>query len=235
MIVHDRNATVQKAYLLDLAITEYREARDLQLAAVAARITGRLPADLVIMLEHPPVYTLGRRGGLDNLAVDESFLETKGIRVEPIERGGDITYHGPGQLVVYPIVNLNANRIKVVDYVCSLEEAMVRTVARWGITASGDAVNRGAWIGRRKLGSIGITVRRGVAFHGLALNVNTDLTPFEWINPCGIKDCEMTSMARECGRTISMVSARKCMQQQLADILRMDFKPIDLETLKHHL
>ena len=229
-----RNTTVQKAYLLDLAVTEYREAHDLQLATVAARISGRLTADLVIMLEHPPVYTLGRRGGLDNLTVEASFLESKGIRVEPIERGGDITYHGPGQLVVYPIINLNASRIKVVDYVCCLEEAMVRTVARWGIKASGDAVNRGAWIGGRKLGSIGITVRRGVTFHGLALNVNTDLTPFEWINPCGIRDCKMTSVAKECGRTISMASARKCMRQHLADILRMDFTPIDIEALKHH-
>ncbi len=225
---------MRDAFLLDLALTDYREAHDLQLAAVAARVDKRLAVNLVIMIEHPSVFTLGRRGGLENLTVPSSYLDARGIQVEPIERGGNITYHGPGQLVVYPVIDLKATRMKVVDYVSGLEEAMVRTVAHWGIAASGDADNRGVWIGKRKLGSIGITVRRGVTFHGLALNINTDLTPFGWINPCGLKDCEMTSVAKEYGQPISMATARKRMQQQLADVLRLEFRPIDLEALKNH-
>lgn len=229
------NPENRTTYLLELPETAYREAYEVQLAAVGARIAGRLPRDLVIMLEHPPVFTLGRRGGRENLLVPEGVLQERGIQIVPIERGGDITYHGPGQLVVYVLVDLNAAHLKVVELVGGLEEAMVRTAAHWGIKAHGDAQMRGAWIAQRKLGSVGITIRRGVSFHGLALNVNTDLAPFGWINPCGLAGCRMTSLALETGDAVPMAQAREQMARHLEEIFQVHLAPIDMALLKGHL
>jgi len=225
----------RQGYLLDLPQTAYREAYDLQQRVVAARIAGRLPLDLVIMLEHPPVFTLGRRGGRQNLLVSEAMLAEKGIQIVPIERGGDITYHGPGQLVVYVLINLNAARLKVTELVDGLEEAMVRTAAQWGLKARGDAQMRGAWIAKRKLGSVGITIRRGVSVHGLALNVHTDLTPFSWINPCGLTGCRMTSLALESKSAVPMDQVREGMARHLEELLDIRLATIDLVGLKAHL
>ena len=219
------------AYLLDLPVTDYRNAHELQLDAVAARRSGHLMRDLVMMLEHPPVFTLGRRGGEDNLLVPMQWLEDRRLEVVSIERGGDITFHGPGQLVVYALVDLKARGMSVTDFVGRLENAMAATAAHWGVTARGDDTNRGAWIGRRKLGSVGITVRRGITFHGLAMNVNTDLAPFQWINPCGIKSCEMTSLEKESGRSIEMADARAQMAIQLSELFGMELMRIDMHEL----
>ncbi|MBR9981992.1 MAG: lipoyl(octanoyl) transferase LipB [Desulfatitalea sp.] len=219
------------AYLLDLPRTDYSEALALQRAAVDARRSGRLDRDLVILLEHPPVFTLGRRGGRENLLISEAILQEKGIAIVPVERGGDITYHGPGQLVVYPLIDLTAARIKVVELVTAMETAMVRTAAQWGVSARGDTVHRGAWVGPRKLGSVGITVRRSVSFHGLALNVTTDRTPFTWINPCGIQSCEMTTLAREAGAAVSMETVRQQMVAHLGLLLDLTFERVSRDTL----
>lgn len=223
------------AYLLDLPQTNYLEALTLQRTAVEARKDGRLDRDLIILLEHPPVFTLGRRGGRENLLIPEETLEHSGIAIVPIERGGDITYHGPGQLVVYPLIHLTNARIKVVTFVNTLEQAMIRTAAHWAIQARGDAANRGAWVRGRKLGSVGITVRRGISFHGLALNVTTDLTPFTWINPCGIQSCEMTTLARETDRPVTMEEVRRQITIHLGSLLNLSFETLDLKRLGMHL
>ncbi|MDA8140066.1 MAG: lipoyl(octanoyl) transferase LipB [Desulfobacteraceae bacterium] len=223
------------AYLLDLPLTEYSNALALQRAAVQARREGRLDRDLILMLEHPPVFTLGRRGGRENLLISEEELRKKNIAVVPIERGGDITYHGSGQLVVYPIVDLNAAHIKVVAFVDLLEQAMIRTAAHWDIPARGDAQHRGAWVEHRKLGSIGLTVRHGISFHGLALNVTTDLTPFTWINPCGIQACEMTTLSREANQSVSVEEVRKQMADQLGGLLGATFKSINIESANAYI
>jgi lipoate-protein ligase B len=223
------------AYLLDLPLLEYTAALNLQRAAVAARRSGRLDRDLVILVEHPPVFTLGRRGGLQNLRVPEDLLRQKGIAIVAVERGGDITYHGPGQLVVYPLMDITAARIKVVTLVEGLEQAMVRTAAQYGLQARGDAIHRGAWVGRRKLGSVGITIRRGISFHGLALNVGTDLSPFAWINPCGIQACEMTSLSRETGTAVDMPTVRRRMVDHLGALFDMDCAPIEPAELEEML
>jgi lipoyl(octanoyl) transferase len=220
------------AYLLNLAETPYLEAHALQTAANAARHAGRLDRDLVIMLEHPPVFTLGRRGGRENLVVPEETLRRRGIEIIPVERGGDITYHGPGQLVAYLIVDLKPGRWTVVDFVSRLESAMVCTAAQWGIAATGNDDFRGAWIAERKLGSVGITIRRGITFHGLALNVNTDLEPFSWINPCGIQGCAMTSLAQELGYTVDMEPVRRQMTEQLSAQFGLVFEALPIETAK---
>ncbi|MEJ2037395.1 MAG: lipoyl(octanoyl) transferase LipB [Desulfosarcinaceae bacterium] len=220
------------AYLLDLPLTGYESALEFQRRAVAARKDGRLDRDLIIALEHPPVFTLGRRGGRENLLVPEDRLSARGIAVVPIERGGDITYHGPGQLVIYVIMALRKGNLSVTGLVSGLEQVMVAAAARWGLDASGNETYRGAWIGRRKLGSIGITIRRGVSFHGLALNVNTDLEPFSWINPCGIQGCSMTSLAREIGGPVDMAAARREALSSLASIFELHLEPIDVDKLE---
>ena len=220
------------AYLLDLPLTGYERALEFQRRAVAARKDGRLDRDLIIALEHPPVFTLGRRGGRENLLVPEDRLSARGIAVVPIERGGDITYHGPGQLVIYVIMALREGNLSVTGLVSGLEQVMVAAAARWGLDASGNETYRGAWIGRRKLGSIGITIRRGVSFHGLALNVNTDLEPFSWINPCGIQGCSMTSLAREIGGPVDMAAARREALSSLASIFELHLEPIDVDKLE---
>lgn len=226
---------MRPGYLLDLPPTDYSQALALQRRAVQARREGCLARDLVVMLEHPPVFTLGRRGGRENLLVSEETLRAKGIAVVPIERGGDITYHGPGQLVVYPLIDLNAGHHSVVGFVAALEQAMVRTAAHWNVAARGDALHRGAWVGSAKLGSVGITVRRGITFHGLALNVSTDLTPFAWINPCGIQACAMTTLAVETGEDVPMKAVRNEMARHLSDLLGLELQTIDMETLTSHL
>jgi lipoate-protein ligase B len=220
------------AYLLNLSRIDYRTAHRLQLDAVAARHAGCLDRDLVIMLEHHPVFTLGRRGGRENLIVSEEILQTRKIDIVPVERGGDITYHGPGQLVVYLIMDLKPKRLSVIDFVSDLETAMVRTAGYWRIKADGNNDFRGAWVGRRKLGSVGITVRRGTTFHGLALNANTDLEPFTWINPCGIQGCTMTSLAKETGHEVDMAEVRQQMVEHLSNLFGLAWEDLDYETAK---
>jgi lipoate-protein ligase B len=216
---------------VDFDRIDYRNAWDLQGNLITARKERILEKDIVLFLEHPPVFTLGRRGGRECLLVSEEFLEKAGVQVIQVERGGNITFHGPGQLVVYPIVDLQTARIKVVDFVNDLEEVMLRTAAQWGIAAERNSANRGIWVGRHKIGSIGIAVRRGISFHGLALNVLTDLTPFSWIQPCGLKDVGMTTMQQETAQPLSMQQVRTVLKTQFENVFGVKFvskKPEDL-------
>ncbi|MGB8720888.1 MAG: lipoyl(octanoyl) transferase LipB [Desulfobacterales bacterium] len=205
-------------YGVELPQIDYRAAWQLQAGLVAARRQGSLERDIFIFLEHPPVFTLGRRGGRENLVVPETLLEKSGIPVVQVERGGNITYHGPGQLVVYPIIDLQAAGLGVTDYVSALETVMIRLAADFGVSAQRDARNRGAWVGNNKLGSIGIAVRRGVSFHGLAFNANLALAPFGWINPCGLKDVGMTTLACERGTPVSMTAVRQAAWRQIVAV-----------------
>jgi lipoic acid synthetase len=218
----DKRRTTDKnieCYITDLGLVDYRKAWKLQTDLVDARINKIITSDIVLLLEHPPVFTLGRRGGDENLLVSASFLEKSGISVIQVERGGNITYHGPGQLVVYFIMNLQALRIAVVEFVEALEEAMLQTVGFWGIRAQRNPANRGIWVGDKKMGSIGIALRKGVSFHGLALNVNLDLTPFSWIQPCGLQGVQMTSMKQELSRDVSVPDVRNVLKEQLEAVL----------------
>jgi len=210
----------------DLGLIEYREAWKMQTDLVDARIKNEFSSDVVLFLEHPAVFTLGRRGGDENLLISESFLEKSGISVVQVERGGNITYHGPGQLVVYPIMDLHTARIGVVEFVEALEKVMLKTVAFWGIKAEQSSANRGIWVGDKKLGSIGIALRKGVSFHGLALNVNLDLLPFSWIQPCGLQNIQMTSMKQESSREISMNKVRESIKENFESVFGM--QPIDI-------
>jgi len=206
----------------------YAEAWDLQARLVEARAAGALPNDVVLVLEHPAVFTLGKRGGRENLLVPEETLARQGIPIVQVERGGNITYHAPGQLVLYPIIHLERAGIKVVDMVDRLEEVMIRTCAQWGIQAGRNPLNRGVWVGMKKVGAIGIAVRRGVSFHGMALNVNIDLAPFGWIQPCGLEGVGVTSMRAESGQDPGMAEVRRMLAQHMQTVFGARLMPADL-------
>ena len=170
----------------------YREAVALQERLRDARQADAIP-DTLLLLEHPPTYTRGRRAQPADLPRGEQWYRDQGIAVEDSDRGGQVTYHGPGQLVGYPIVRVSSVR----DYVAALERAMVAALRDEGIAATAPDGLTGVWTGGAKIGSIGVHVSRGVTTHGFAVNVSNDLAPFSWIATCGVDGAEMTSVARE--------------------------------------
>ena len=225
------NCHDKRWHCIELPAIEYREAWDLQCSLVVARKDRIIDTDIVLFLEHLPVFTIGRRGGLNNLTVSEVFLVKSGIPVIHVERGGNITFHGPGQLVVYPIINMRTARIGVADYVDSLEEVMIRTAADQGIMAERNPINRGVWVGNNKLGSIGIAIRHGICFHGIAFNVNLSLKPFGWIKPCGLQDVGMTSIERELSRKVSMSQVREAIKCHMEAVFGVELIMTSLKEL----
>jgi lipoate-protein ligase B len=189
------------------------EAFELQRTLRERRAAGELP-DLVLVLEHPPVYTKGKRTEPADLPMGEDWYRMQGIDVCETDRGGRVTYHGPGQLVAYPIMAVD----RVADFVHAMERAMVAALADEGVQAEPRATPfTGVWVGDRKIGSIGVRVRDGVSMHGLAVNVDNDLQPFEWIVPCGIDHARVTSVSRETGGERSLPCFRKRMAHRLAE------------------
>jgi lipoate-protein ligase B len=221
----------KKWFCIELPTTEYREAWNLQVRLVKERKDKTIDRDIILLLEHLPVFTLGKRGGLKNLNVTQDILKESGISVIHTERGGDITFHAPGQLVIYPIIDLRAARMGVMDYVKDLEEIMIRTAADWGIKAVRNLLSRGVWVDNNKLGSIGIAIRRGICFHGMALNVNLSLEPFGWINPCGLDDTRMTSMEQVLSCEISMEQVRQAVKDHIQEIFRVELIMTDPDKL----
>jgi lipoyl(octanoyl) transferase len=195
--------------LLTLGRVSYAEALAIQQQVVAAR-KQNLIGDTLLLLEHPPVLTLGRNAHRSNVLVSDELLAQRGVELHEINRGGDVTYHGPGQLIGYPIIDLRGNlpgkkgpHLGPVDYVRLLEEALIRTCADFGVMAQRICKLTGVWtlaggsIREKKIAAIGVHVSQGVTSHGFALNVTTDLRDFEWIVPCGITDREVTSLELE--------------------------------------
>jgi lipoyl(octanoyl) transferase len=176
----------------------YRDALEAQRRLAEARRADQIP-DALMLLEHPPVYTRGRRSGPEELPMGAEWYEAQGIEVCDTDRGGRVTYHGPGQLVVYPIVSLRPYSDDVHEYVRRLERVATGALADLGIEAGTIEGLTGVWAGERKIGSIGVHVSRGITTHGLAVNVRNDLQPFEWVVPCGIEGCRVTSVSRELG------------------------------------
>ena len=212
---------------VDLPTMEYKKVWNLQAYLVEARKKRIIQNDLVLLLEHPSVFTLGRRGGSEHMKMSEDFLEQKGIPMIRVERGGSITFHGPGQLVVYPIIDLGRSRLGIAEYVNRLEETMKSVSADWGIHAERNPINRGVWVGENKLGSIGIAVRRGVSFHGFALNVNTSLEPFTWVNPCGLEDVRITSMKEVLGKELPMKRIRDSVCFYIGEVFGVQLQKVD--------
>ncbi|HEY6653027.1 MAG TPA: lipoyl(octanoyl) transferase LipB [Solirubrobacterales bacterium] len=192
---------MDEVLVMRCGLVPYEEARQAQKRLEAARLAGDLP-DVLLLLEHPPVYTKGRRAEQAELAMGEDWYRMQGIEICETDRGGRVTYHGPGQLVGYPIVSLKPYDDNVHEYVRGLERLMIESLADHEIEAEVIDGLTGVWVGGRppegrKIGSIGVHVNRGVTTHGFAVNVNNDLQPFEWIVPCGIDGCRMTSLTRE--------------------------------------
>ena len=191
---------------------DYQKAYDLQLSLVEKVLSGQEPNTL-LMLEHPHVYTKGRLSKGSDVLLTEEELAARGIPVYETDRGGQVTYHGPGQLVVYPIVNLK-DWGGPVKYVRALEQVVIATLTEMGITANRESGNTGVWTSQGKLSAIGVKISRGIAFHGFALNVNTDLAYYQNIIPCGIADRPVTSMASILGQPVDIELVRYGMVYQ---------------------
>lgn len=185
----------------DLGKQSYVRVLELQRSLARRRVAGDLEHDLLLLVEHEPVVTLGRGTRPQSLPLSPSALVRKGVEVYEVERGGDVTFHGPGQLVGYPILDLRAHRQDLHWYLRSLESALIAGLDTLGIMAGTNPGLTGVWTRGRKIASIGIHVKQWITYHGFALNVSTDLSYFDLIVPCGIRDVVMTSVAVESGRT----------------------------------
>ena len=187
-------------------LVAYDDAWDLQ-RALHEEIVDGLRTEALLLLEHPHVYTLGRRGEDSDILVGESKLRELGVEVRHTDRGGQVTYHGPGQIVGYPMLNLRARRSSPLDYVRALERVVIDTLAELGVEAESEDRPTGVWIGDAKIAAIGVKVSRAVTMHGFALNVDPDLTYFDQIVACGLPEAKATSISRELGRPVTVESA----------------------------
>jgi lipoyl(octanoyl) transferase len=213
----------------------YGDARALQKDIERARQRGEIP-DVLLLLEHPPVYTKGRRSTADELPMGVDWYLRQGIDVVDTDRGGRVTYHGPGQLVGYPIVSLRPYGDDVHEYIRRMERVIVGALGDWGIAAEVIEGLTGVWTpGRRKIGSIGVHVSRGVTSHGFAINVNNDLQPFEWIVPCGIEACRMTSVSRELGAEQDLDAFATTVRDRFGDVYGRTPSEVHVEGLAERL
>jgi lipoyl(octanoyl) transferase len=192
-----------RCHVEQLGLVDYADGLRLQRQRVAARKAGVIP-DTLLLLEHPHVYTLGRNANKENLLISAEQLAERGAQVFEIDRGGDVTYHGPGQWVGYPILDLAQHRRDIAWYMRSLEEVLIAVVGEYGIQAGRLAGAPGVWVGNDKLAALGVHISRWVTYHGFAFNVNTDLRYFDSIVPCGLRDKGVTSLQKLLGRRVEM-------------------------------
>jgi lipoyl(octanoyl) transferase len=196
---------------------DYRECWEMQQRLAAARRAGRVP-DLLLLVEHPPTYTIGRRGTRDHLLIDEATLRSVGATCYDVDRGGDITFHGPGQLVVYGIIDLGLTQRSVRRYVENLETVVIESLRHYGLEATIDPEHPGVWLGRDKIAAIGISIHHGVTYHGFALNVAPDLRYFSYMIPCGIPDRGATSLTKEIDRPVEMAEVTNLVVERFAAV-----------------
>jgi len=204
-----------------MGLAEYGKTLELQRRLHASRVAGERP-DTLLLLEHPPTLTIGKSGSLSNVRVSLERLREMGISLFHVERGGDVTYHGPGQLVGYPIFDLRGRGRDISRFVTDLEEVMIRTAGDFTVRAGRDPGHRGVWVGDRELGAIGISVRKWVTMHGFALNVITDLRHFSLINPCGFTDRQATSIAECLSGEVALESVRERLQSNFSAVFGVD-------------
>jgi lipoyl(octanoyl) transferase len=226
-----------RLFVTALGTMPYADALELQRAVARARIAGAVDEDVLLLVEHPPVVTLGRSTKEASLSTPVELLRARGVEVFDIERGGDVTFHGPGQLVGYPVVDLKRHRRDLHWYLRQVEEALVRAVAPFGVTGGRAAGYTGLWVGdgageafvaRRKLASIGVHARDWVTWHGFALNVTHEPLPyFDLIVPCGIAGVEMTSVSREAGRDVTVAQAARPVARAMGEVF--DLVPVTLD------
>ncbi|MFQ5986193.1 MAG: lipoyl(octanoyl) transferase LipB [Thermoplasmata archaeon] len=202
--------------VLDLGPRDYGETWELQKRLVAERLNGYI-SDTLLLVEHPPVYTVGRRGGADD-------IDDPDIPVYHVERGGEVTYHGPGQLVGYPIMGLPKGKLGIKAFIQSLEEILIRTVKNFRIPGE-RGIHAGLWVGPKKLASIGVAIKHHVTYHGFALNVNNDLAPFLRVSPCGLDGSTLTSITEVLGQNVDVEAVKPHLLRHFAEVLERDLVP----------
>lgn len=205
-----------------LGSMSYEEALEFQRAVARDRISGEIPEDVLLLVEHPPVVTLGRSSKEKNLISSPDFLRSRGVELFEVERGGDVTFHGPGQLVGYPIIDLKRHRQDLHWYLRQVEEGLIRTLSRYGIVGERSTGYTGVWTKGRKIASIGVHARDWVTWHGFALNVTTDLSYFDLIIPCGIAGVEMTSIEKETSLSPSVEEVALAASQEFGSLFGLE-------------
>ena len=204
-------------WLVSLGHTKYLEVLDLQRELVKLRQGHRIP-DTLLLVEHEPVITLGRRGSTSNILSSSEQLASQGIKVHQVERGGDVTYHGPGQLVGYPVIDLAERNLGVRQFVDLLEETITLTLAEFDIRAGRQSQHRGVWVEDRKVAALGVAIKRWVSFHGFALNVSPNLDHYCHINPCELQHEQVTSMARLLEKAPSMLEVGDTVMRKFVEL-----------------
>ena len=218
-------------WVVRLGRMSYEECLELQREVARQRITGAIPEDVLLLVEHPPVVTLGRSSKQKNLISSPDFLRSRGVELFEVERGGDVTFHGPGQLVGYPVFDLKRHKQDLHWYLRSVEEAIIRVIGEYGIPGERSTGYTGVWTRGRKIASIGVHARDWVTWHGFALNVSTDLSYFDLIVPCGIVGVEMTSIAKETGSAVDFDSVASMAAQHFGAVFGLPVAEVTVESL----
>lgn len=223
-----------KTQLLNIEKLAYREA--LTLMRELADIKSRSPRlEVLILTEHEPVLTMGRRAEASDILVSREILDSMGIRVYPVERGGLITYHGPGQLIAYPVFDLRAMTLNAGNLVYELEQVVLDTLSTFRIAGERMPGRRGVWVEGEKIASIGIAVRKGISLHGVALNVHPDLSHFDLITPCGLDGVRMTSMSKTLDEPVDLTAVRGAMTRHFKRLFRLELAECSIDRIHRTL
>lgn len=222
------SANIMETFVCDLGLMDYQKAWQIQKALVERKASGSVVEDYLLLVEHPHVFTLGRKGNPENILVRD-------VPVYSVERGGDVTYHGPGQQVVYPIVDLTKTQLNVKGYLRTLEKIIIDALGEFGVAAHAVEGKTGVWVGEKKIASIGVAVDRWITYHGAALNVNTDLSYFYKIRPCGMPSEIMTSMEKVLGRKVDMEAVKESIVRSYAKNMGAKIKPLEKVVLESEL
>ena len=218
----------------NLGLLEYGDCCRLQWRLNRLRLDGEI-GDLLLLLEHLPAFTIGKSGNLNNILVSIDRLRQEGISLFSVQRGGDVTYHGPGQLVVYPIISLRQRGKDVHSYVYDLEEVLIRTLSDFCINACRDKGHAGVWVNKKEVASIGLGVRRWITMHGFALNIDPDLERFSFINPCGYSDRGATSMSEILGFNVPMEEVKRRVITHFSSVFDADIESRDVSEVTKYL
>lgn len=212
-----------KLNIVSLGLMDYKDALELQKSLITQVIEETL-GDTMLLLEHPPVLTLGVRGDRSNIYISQEQLEKMGINVLDVNRGGDVTYHGPGQIVGYPIFNLNRHGKDVHDFIFKIQEVFIRLLSKeYGLNAHRESSEyTGVWVDNEKITAIGIELKHWASMHGFAFNVNTNLSHFSWINPCGLSDRGVTSLEKLTGKTHDIDKIKQLIANYFCDVFGME-------------
>jgi lipoyl(octanoyl) transferase len=219
----ERLNLTKNCLVYNLGLIEYNEALQIQEKLLELRKAAAIP-DVLLLLEHKSVFTFGRSGHVENVLVPAEKLAQEGISIVPADRGGDITYHGPGQIVGYPIINLTEHGLNVHEYVWSLEELVIRTLEDCGIRGERVTGKRGVWVGEEKICAVGVRISRWVTMHGFALNVSPDLKYFSYIVPCGLQGVVTTSISRLLGHEIALESVEDRIKKNFSVLFKTNLE-----------